>query len=113
MVKWLDKALDELVTTIIESDSYKTCVALKEKMSHNEEICLLIEELKDTQRRYVKSNYDSDIKKELDTLEEELYDIPIYVTYIKYLEEVNMMLSYIEDDLNDYFFKLVNEKDYE
>ena len=41
-------------------------------------------------------------------LEEKLYSIPIYFTYKRHLDEVNRMINYIKDEMNDYFYKILN-----
>lgn len=102
------KAIDELIDTIINSNEYKTCVSLKEKMSTNTEVMNLIENIKKMQKKYIRSEYDKEIKKELDSLEEELMNIPIYHMYNDSLEKVNEMINYVKDELNDYFNKLLN-----
>lgn len=105
----LDKALDDLISCIKESKDYKECVSLKEQMNSNPEIKSLINEIKELQKKYVKSNYDSDIKKELDILEERLKSIPIYVIYTQTLNKVNSNINRINDRFNGYFDKLFNE----
>lgn len=105
----MNKALDDIVSYIKTSDDYKKCVELKEKMSQNKELCSLIEEIKTTQKKYVKSNYDDNIKVKLDNLENKLNEIPIYVIYMQHLSKVNEMINLVKDELNDYFYKLLNE----
>ena len=107
MVNIMNKELDELVSYIKNTSSYKKCIFIKEKMDKNEEICSLIEEIKSLQKKYVKSNYDDSIKKELDSLESKLNSIPIYVEYNNNLEEVNKMIDLVKDELNDYFTDLL------
>lgn len=106
----LNKKLDELVNYIINSDDYKKCTKLKKQMDENEEIKSLIEEIKSLQKKYIRSNYDDKIKTVLEKKNELLFNIPIYVMYNQYLENVNNMISYVKDSLNDYFFQLLNEK---
>lgn len=102
----MNKELDELVSYIKNTSSYKNCISIKKKMDKNEEICSLIEEIKSLQKKYVKSNYDDSIKEKLDKLESKLNSIPIYVEYNNNLEEVNKMIDLIKDELNDYFTDL-------
>ena len=106
MVNIMNKELDELVSYIKNTSSYKKCISIKEKMDKNEEICSLVEDIKKLQKKYVKSNYDDSIKKELDKLESRLNSIPIYVEYNNNLEEVNEMIDFVKDELNDYFTDL-------
>ena len=104
----LDKSLEEVVLCIKNSKDYKECIKLKEKMKSNEELIKMIEDIKLLQKKYIKSNYDSNIKKELDNLEEILNSIPIYNMYIEKLNKVNELIDYVKDDLNDYFYNLLN-----
>ena len=99
----VNKSLDEVIEVIQSTKEYQRCISLKEKMSHNEEIQSLVKEVKDYQKKYVRSNYDSSIKEKLDDLEKRLEEIPVYVVYLQSLEEVNHMIDYVRDSLNDYF----------
>lgn len=104
----LDKAVDEIISCIKESKDYKKCLELKEQMDNNDEVKKLVEEVKNLQKKYIKSNYDDNIKRELDASEEKLNAIPIYVVYNQYLNKVNENISIINDRLNDYFYNLFN-----
>lgn len=101
-------SLDELIDYIKNTIEYKKCLELKSKMSSNSNINSLIDNIKNLQKKYIKSNYDSDIKLELDELNEELNNIPIYITYTEYLDRVNEMISYVNDELSDYFYNILN-----
>ena len=100
--------LNKVIDYIINSDSYKKCMELRDKMSKNKELMSLIDEIKSLQKKYMKSK-SKDIKKELDEKTDKLMNIPIYYKYNQKLEEVNNMISYVEDELNDYFERVVNE----
>lgn len=100
--------LNKVIDFIINSKSYKKCLELREKMSNNNEIMNLIDEIKSLQKKYIRNKNDN-IKKELDEKTDRLFNIPIYYKYNKYLEEVNNMISYVEDELNDYFEGVINE----
>ena len=106
----LYKSLDEVITCIKESPEYKDCLKIKEQMDSNEELVDLINKVKELQKKYIRSNYDSNIKKELDKYESKLKEIPIYNIYLTKLEEVNKMIDYVKDSLNDYFDQLLNKK---
>lgn len=103
----MNKALDDVINTIINSDDYKSCIQLKEKMSTNKEICELVEKIKILQKKYVRENGE-EVLEELKLLEERLNEIPIYVIYMQHLEKVNEMINYVKDELNDYFYKVLN-----
>ncbi len=103
----MNKELDEVINTIINSDDYKSCIQLKEKMSTNKEICELVDKIKVLQKKYVRENGE-EVLEELKLLEERLNEIPIYVIYMQHLEKVNEMINYVKDELNDYFYKVLN-----
>lgn len=103
----MNKELEEVINTIINSDDYKSCIQLKEKMSTNKEICELVDKIKVLQKKYVRENGE-EVLEELKLLEERLNEIPIYVIYMQHLEEVNKMINYVKDELNDYFYKVLN-----
>ena len=101
--------LDEVIKTIMESKEYKNCIEYKAKMDDNPQVCELVDKIKTLQKKYVKSNYDENIGNELEELNKELLEIPIYSMYNDNLEKVNDMINYVKDTLNDYFYKLFNE----
>ena len=103
--------LDEVVKVIKVSKEYRNCIDLKEKMDSNEDINFLVKKIKMLQKKYIRTN-DKDIKLELDSLEKELNEIPIYHIYLENLEKVNDMINYVKDELNNYFDLLLNEKKY-
>ena len=105
----LNKSLDEVVDCIKNSKEYKKCIELKEKMDSNDDINKLVKEIKLKQKKYIRTN-DSNILSELNELEEKLNSIPIYHIYLDNLEEVNKMINYVKDELNDYFQELLNKK---
>ena len=78
----MNEALNEVINTIINSDDYKKCIELKNTMASNEELVSLIEKIKKLQKKYVNTN-DQELLVELEKLEEELNNIPIYVIYIE------------------------------
>lgn len=104
----MNEALNEVINTIINSDDYKKCIELKNTMSSNEELVSLIEKIKKLQKKYVNTN-DQEILVELEKLEEELNNIPIYVIYMQYLEEVNEKIEFVKDELNNYFYEVLNK----
>lgn len=106
----LNSALDRVISTIKESDEYKKCLELREKMKDNEDITLMIENVKRLQKEYVKSGYSEDTKKKLDEVVEKLNQIPLYVMYNQELDKVNIKIDYVRESLNDYFYQLLNEK---
>lgn len=104
----MNEALNEVINTIINSDDYKKCIELKNTMSSNEELVSLIEKIKKLQKKYVNTN-DQEILVELEKLEEELNNIPIYVIYMQYLERINEKIEFVKDELNNYFYEVLNK----
>ena len=104
----MNEALNEVINTIINSDDYKKCIELKNTMVSNEELVSLIEKIKKLQKKYVNTN-DQELFVELEKLEEELNNIPIYVIYMQYLEKVNEKIEFVKDELNNYFYEVLNK----
>lgn len=102
--------LDDVIQCIKESSEYKNVLDIKKKMDSNEELKKKINDIKLLQKKYVKSNYDSSIKKDLDKLNDELLEVPIYRIYLDNLSVVNEKIEYVKDSLNDYFYDLFNKK---
>ena len=109
MEKKLNRAVSDIVSSIVDCDAFKECVRLKDKMSESPEIKELVAEVKRLQKELIKTG-DPEIRKELEKVEERLNSIPLYDSYQKKLAEVNQSLGFIQDELNDYFYKVVNPK---
>ena len=105
----VNKEVDNLINYIKNTNDYKMCIELKKKMEDNSELIDLIKNIKQLQKKYIKSNYDSLIKKDLDEKNSELFSIPIYVIYNQHLSNVNEMIDYVKNSLNDYFYDLLND----
>jgi len=109
MEKKLNNSIDEVVNYIINTKEYKDCIKYKELMDEDNNIKELVSKIKKLQKEYVRTE-DKDIKDELDILEKELNNNDIYIKYNQNLEIVNQMISYVKDELNDYFDKLLNNE---
>lgn len=109
MEKKLSKAISEVVTSITDSEEFKECIRLKEMMDKSSEIKELVDAIKVLQKKYVRTQ-DEKVKEELDAKQVRLDSIPLYDSYQKKLAEVNRKIDFIKDELNDYFYKVVNEK---
>lgn len=107
----MQDALNEVILCITDSYEYKECLRLKNMMQDNLDIADLIKEIKDLQKKYVHSNYDDNLGDKLDSLEKKLLSIPIYAIYMKNLEAVNNKINYVKDELNNYFYNILNEYD--
>ena len=108
MEKKLSNRIDDLVDYIINTKEYKNCIKYKEEMEKDDNIKEKVSNIKKLQKKYVNSN-DISIKEELDKLEDELNNMDLYIKYNQNLEVVNKMISYTKDELNDYFYNLLNE----
>ncbi len=106
--KEIEKNLDDIINYITSSKEYIKCIEIKNKMKDNKKIQKLIEEIKTLQKKYIREN-NPDIKKELESKEKELNEIPIYVEYNNNLEVVNSMINLVKDELNDYFYNKLND----
>ncbi len=104
------KRLDQVIACITDSKEYQICISIQDKMKDNEEITQLIEQVKDTQKKYIRSGYSPVIKEELDDCQRKLEDIPIYQIYLQNLRIVNEKIDLVKDTLNDYFLELFKEK---
>lgn len=103
----MHKELIDVIDTIKGSSDYLACIKLKDEMSKNSNLMELISRVKKLQKEYVKTK-NMDLKEELDECQQKLEQNPLYVTYINHLEKVNSMISYVEEDLNQFFLELTN-----
>ncbi len=104
----MNNAIKEVVDCIINSSEYQDCLRIKKLMDENTEIKERISRIKVLQKKYLRSN-DPDVEKELNTLENELNEIPIYYEYNQKLELVNQKINFVTEEINDYFYRLLNE----
>ncbi|MBQ6477431.1 MAG: YlbF family regulator [Bacilli bacterium] len=100
--------LDRVINYIMNSPEYQDCIKLKKQMSSNKDLIELIDKVKDLQKKYIKSNRDESIKKELDSSVKLLEEIPIYNIYMSKLDIVNRDIDYVKDELNEYFYNITN-----
>lgn len=105
----LYKELDEVISCIKNSKEYKKCIKLKEEMYKDSNLTKLIDDVKNTQKKYVRSNYDEKVKDTLDKLTDELNNNVLYLMYNDNLNIVNDMINYVKEELNVYFDDLLNK----
>ncbi len=74
----------------------------------NSRVNKLVQELKDTQKEYIRNEKDPELKKKLQNIEKKLNEIPIYHEYNKNLEKINDQLFVVKEELNEYFDKKIN-----
>ena len=108
MNKELENSVEDLKNYIENCPEYIKILELKRQMEKSSSIRELIEEIKNTQKKYVKSGYDENLGKQLKNLGKKLKEFPIYLEYIKNLEKINDMIFTIKEELNDYFDKKIN-----
>lgn len=104
----VNNELDSLINYIKNTYDYKMCIKLKKQMNENDELMKLINDIRFLQKKYIKSSYDDNVKEELNKKNQELFNIPLYVVYNQYLSNVNEMIEYVKNSLNNYFYDLLN-----
>lgn len=98
--------IDDLVNTIKDSNEYKRYLELENKISNNNEIMTLINDVKNKEKAIVNSKSKEEsilLQKELDDLLSKLNEYPLYNEYIELQEELNNLFGTIKDKLNNYF----------
>ena len=104
----MDKALEDVINCIKNSPEYMECIELKKKMDNNTEINSLIKDIKLLQKKLLRTD-SLEVEEELNSKINRLNEIPIYSIYNQKLNVINEKISYVNDELNDYFYKLLNE----
>ena len=104
--KILEK-IDEIVNEIEKSSDYQKYITLKDKISKNKELTLLINKVRLLQKDYV---HHLSKKEELDKLTAELNNDPLYREYTNVLAELNNTYAIIETSLNNYFQNKLSDK---
>lgn len=100
--------LNQIIIYIKESKEYKDYLKLSEKISEDENLLAKIDNLKEKQKEYIRSNKDEKIKKELDKLREQLEENIVYFKYNDCVHKINEKINLIKDELNDYFLYITN-----
>ena len=105
-------SIDDIISTIKNSEDYKDYIYLKEKLSKHEKANELIKEIKKKQKELVKKRVNkediSNLDKEIDDLVKELNRIPLYVDFINKQESLNELYQVIKSRLDDYFYNKLN-----
>lgn len=95
--------VDEIVSYIENSSTYKDYLLLKEKLSNNEEIKDIIDLIKSKQKELVKKEYNKEdvslLNEELKSLEDKLNEYPLYVDYINKQDELNEVFGIIKEKI--------------
>lgn len=109
MVRLLNKEIldkiDEIILLIESSSNYQKYLNLKDTISNNKDIMILINEIKVLQKDVV---HHFDKKELLNKKIEELNNFPLYREYNNILYELNNEFSIVESSINNYFNKKIN-----
>ena len=97
--------IDEIISKIEQSDNYLKYLDLKDKINKNNELKLLINEIKVLQKDIVHHINKKDL---LNSKLKELEENPIYREYNNTIYEINSTYSIIENELNNYFNNKLN-----
>ncbi len=97
----LDK-VDDIIREIETSPDYQKYLKLKEDIGNNKELVLLINEVRQMNKDFVHKLVD---KKTLDNKTYELNNHPLYREYLNTIDVINNELSIIENTINNYFKK--------
>ncbi len=98
--------VDEIINLIESSDDYQEYLKLQEQINHNEEIILLINQVKLKQKDYA---HHLCSKEELDSIINELNNHPLYREYLNKIDDINNTYSIIENTINNYMKKKFND----
>ena len=109
MVRLLNKEIldkiDEIILLIESSSNYQKYLNLKDTISNNKDIMILINEIKVLQKDVVHHfNKKELLNKKID----ELNNFPLYREYNNILYELNNEFSIVESSINNYFNKKIN-----
>ena len=100
---------EEILITKPESKIKAYIIPTNEELVIARDTKELVENIKILQKKYVRTQ-DEKVKEELDAKQARLDSIPLYDSYQKKLAEVNRKIDFIKDELNDYFYKVVNHE---
>lgn len=109
----IENKIDELFQAIQESKEYQDYLNIGSVLEKDQEINLLIEEIKGLQQESVQLEYEKDMRyKEVDKLIErkvrELNEKPIYQEYLRRVNEFNDVLSMSSANIEGYINSKVN-----
>jgi len=94
----INNKIDELFDAINASDEYKAYLEIGKVLEENDEINLLVSEIKDLQKKSVRLEEEGNLEyKEIDKIIEDkvqtLNNIPIYKEYLRRMNEFNSVVS--------------------
>lgn len=101
--------IESLKQDIIDSNEYKEYKKYNDLLENNEEIKDTISEIVVKQKELVsKLNNDKELEKELDNLYEKLNSYDDYKKYIEASQNLNVLLSDVQNTFEEYFNKLIS-----
>ena len=101
--------IESLKQDIIDSNEYKEYKKYNDLLENNEEIKDTINEIVVKQKELVsKLNNDKELEKELDNLYEKLNSYDDYKKYIEASQNLNVLLSDVQNTFEEYFNKLIS-----
>lgn len=102
--------VERLKQDIIDSNEYKEYKKYNDILEENEEIKSIIKDIVSKQKELVsKLNNDKKLEKELDSLYEKLNSYDDYNKYIESSKNLNILLSKVQKNFEEYFNKLISE----
>lgn len=102
--------VEKLKQDIIDSNEYKEYKKYNDILEENEEIKSIIRDIVSKQKELVsKLNNDKKLEKELDSLYEKLNSYDDYNKYIESSKNLNILLSKVQKNFEEYFNKLISE----
>lgn len=112
MVKYMNnilKDIEELKQDIIDSKEYKEYKKYNDILENNNEIKSIIKDIVSKQKELVsKLNNDKNLENELDDLYERLNSYEDYNKYIEASQNLNILLSDVQNTFEEYFNKLIS-----
>ena len=94
--------VDEIIKEIEDSDNYKKYLKLKEEINKNKELVLLINKYRQMNKDFTHNLVKNE---ELDRVQNELNNHPLYREYLNTISVINNDLSVIENTINNFFEK--------
>ena len=110
----IEPRINDLIESIENSDAYVKYLEAKKVLEDSEYLNELIERIKVIQKELVKlqkkgdSSLIKDKEDELERVNRELEENPIYSNYKNRVDEVNNILLVVKQNLDSYFSKKVN-----
>ena len=102
----IDEKFNELIKTIENSLIYQNYQHILKQVEVNNDINILVKDLKDMQKKIVHAtSIGQDIKKlekELDIIKQNLNNIPLYQSYIDASNEVNDLMKLVNIKIQNY-----------